>query len=189
MAPSLLCPGLNPVEMVHENPWFRIMLRGSYYTVEYERPQVVVLPILEDSSVIMVRVRRPVIGDTPLELPAGDSNGGETPRTAAMREFAEETGIEIADASRFVPQHPISEMPGRMPVLLNIFRVDVVRSECDSRIAHDEDIVAVEAIPYEDLVTRIANGEIYLSAVMAIISRLLLATCIDQKKLGFCHGK
>ena len=150
------------------------MSRGSYFTIEYERPQVVVLPVLEEQSIVMVRVKRPLIDDCPLELPAGDSVDGETPRMAAMREFSEETGILIEDPLRFSPELPISEMPGRMPVLLSVFRLDLKRSEFDSRNQHDNDIVSVEAISLTEVAQKLINGEIYLSSPIAIISRLLL---------------
>ncbi len=179
-APRILCPELTPIVTVHKNPWFKVLSRGSYYTIEYERPQVVILPILADSSVIMVRVRRPLIGDEPLELPAGDSNDGETPAAAAMREFKEETGIHISDHSRFIPELPISEMPGRIPVLLSIFRVDVTLSEFEGRCPHDDEITTVEAIPFDGLTQRIANGEIYLSSPIAILSRFLLTSCLNK---------
>jgi 8-oxo-dGTP pyrophosphatase MutT (NUDIX family) len=177
--PPLLCPELRPVFLEHLNPWFKVMSRGSYYTMEYERSQVVILPVLEGHSIIMVRVSRPLIHDCPLELPAGDSQYGETPRMAAMREFAEETGINIQDPLRFVADLPISEMPGRMPVLLSVLRVNVSKSEFDSRSRHDNEIVSVEAITLIEVARKLVSGEIYLSSPAAIISRLLLKTCLD----------
>jgi 8-oxo-dGTP pyrophosphatase MutT (NUDIX family) len=172
--PPLLCPELKPVFLAHENAWFRVMSRGTYYTIEYERPQVVILPVMEGRSIIMLRVRRPLLDDCPLELPAGDSLHGETPRMAAMREFAEETGIHIEDPLRFVPDLPVSEMPGRIPVLLSVFRVDLSKPEFESRTQHDNDIVSVEAISFSDAAQKMIDGEIYLSSPVAIISRLLL---------------
>jgi 8-oxo-dGTP pyrophosphatase MutT (NUDIX family) len=179
-APLLLCPDLRPVVLAHENPWFKVMSRGSYYSMEYDRPQVVILPVLEREHVVMVRVRRPLINDFPLELPAGDSQEGETPRMAAMREFVEETGITIRDSLRFMPELPISEMPGRMPVLLSVFRVDLSRSEFDSRLSHDDDIIGVEAISLADVARMIISGEIYLSSPVAILSRLLFKTYFER---------
>jgi len=180
--PPLLCPTLNPVFLAHKNPFFKVMSRGSYYTIEYERPQVVVLPVLEGKSIVVVRVKRPLIGDCPLELPAGDSQKGETPREAAMREFAEETGIHIDDPQRFIPELPVSEMPGRIPVLLSVFRIDLNKPEFDSRLQHDDDIVSVEVISFVDAVQKLISGEIYLSSPVAIISRLLLndISCINK---------
>jgi 8-oxo-dGTP pyrophosphatase MutT (NUDIX family) len=173
-SPPLLCPDLVPVFIAHENPWFKVLSRNSYFTIEYDRPQVVVLPILEGNSVIMVRVRRPLINDDPLEFPAGDSEEGETPRMAAMREFAEETGIVIKDPKRFIPELPISEMPGRIPVLLSVFRIDVTQNEFDVRLCHDKEIISVEIIPFIEATRMLCEGEIYLSSPAAILSRLLL---------------
>lgn len=179
-SPALLCPKLEPVFLAHQNPWFKVMSRGSYYTMEYERPQVVILPILERDSMVMVRVRRPLIDDCPLELPAGDSKHGESPRAAAMREFAEETGIHIEDPLRFVPDLSVSEMPGRMPILLGIFRVDLSRAEFYSRMHHDNEIISVEAIPLADVVRKIVDGELYISSPVAIISRFLFKKYMER---------
>jgi len=183
-APPLLCPDLVPVLPIHRNPWFKVMSRGSYYTIEYDRPQVVVLPILNGDSIIMVRVCRPLIDDFPLELPAGDSMNGETPRLAAMREFIEETGIRIEDPSRFVPELPISEMPGRIPVLLSAFSIEVSQSEFDSRSRHDNEISSVEVLSFTEIARKIVNGEIYLSSPIAIISRLLLKRFLNTPILS-----
>jgi 8-oxo-dGTP pyrophosphatase MutT (NUDIX family) len=173
-SPALLCPELKPVFLVHQNHWFKVMSRGSYFTLEYERPQVVILPILEHDSIVMVRVKRPLMDDCPLELPAGDSSEEETPRAAAMREFSEETGIHIDDSLRFVPELPISEMPGRMPFLLSVFRLDLSKPEFDSRLKHDTDITSIEAVPFAEALRMIVDGEIYLCSPVAIISRFLL---------------
>jgi 8-oxo-dGTP pyrophosphatase MutT (NUDIX family) len=181
-APPLLCPELQPAALVHRNPWFKVMSRESFFTLEYDEPQVVVLPILDNHSIIMVRVRRPVINDTPLELPAGGSANGESPRTAAMREFAEETGVIITDPKRFVPELPLGEMPGRMPVLLSVFRVDVTASEYTARKTHDDEVVSVEAITFGRAIQRIVNGEIYLTSPAAIVARFLFGKASAGKE-------
>jgi len=183
-SPPLMCPELKPVFLAHENPWFRVMSRGSFYALEYERPQVVILPVLEDTSIVMVRVRRPLIDDCPLELPAGDSRSGETPRMAAVREFTEETGIRIENPSRLVPQLPLSEMPGRMPVLLSVFRVDLARPEFDARSDSDDDIVSVEALPLVEAAKKLVTGEIYLSSPAAILSRFFFGTILNKLPSG-----
>lgn len=177
--PELLCAGLQPVAMKHENPWFRILSRGGYYTFEYERPQVAILPIVDNKGIVMVRVLRPVIGDCPLELPAGDSMRGETPRDAAAREFKEETGIVIEDMARFEPELAVSEMPGRNPVLLSVFAVHISKMEFDSRKEHDVDIHSVEVISIPDLAEKIISGEIYVGVPCAILSRFIFRRIIE----------
>lgn len=171
--PPLLCPELTPVLESYRNPWFKVMDRGTYYTLEYDRPQVVILPVVDDGPVVMVRVKRPVINDDPWELPAGDSAAGETLQEAARRELAEETGISIDDLNRFVPVKPISEMPGRIPVLLSVFRINLTRQEYLLRSFPDHEISAVELFSKWDIVKKIVSGEIYLSSPMAILSRYI----------------
>jgi 8-oxo-dGTP pyrophosphatase MutT (NUDIX family) len=109
---------------------------------------------------------------------------GETPRLAAMREFIEETGIRIEDPLRFVPELPISEMPGRIPVLLSAFSIEVSQSEFDSRSRHDNEISSVEVLSFTEIARKIVNGEIYLSSPIAIISRLLLKRFLNTPILS-----
>jgi len=178
--PPLLCPDLQPVREVHRNPWFKIMDRGSYFVLEYDRPQTVILPVVDNSHVLMVRVWRPVISDTPLELPAGDSLDGETPQRAAQREMYEETGILVKDLNRFQPVLPVSEQPGRWPVLLSVFQLGLSMDEYRVRDRFDQEIIALQLIPFPEAKQMIACGEIYLSVPMAIIARFLFEKEISE---------
>src|SRR3972149_4024320 len=90
---EIVCAGLTPAELLHENAWFTVWRRGDYYTTEYRQPQVIVLPIVEDRAVGRARVRRPILDDATLELPAGGSEQAEAPEDSAARELAEEAGI------------------------------------------------------------------------------------------------
>jgi ADP-ribose pyrophosphatase len=53
---------------------------------------VAILPLLDPARVCLVRNRRPVVGETLLEIPAGTLEPPEPPEEAAVRELAEETG-------------------------------------------------------------------------------------------------
>lgn len=171
---EVACPGLTPVRLLHENPWYAVRDRGGYFTVEYHLPQVIVLPIVEERAVVMVRVRRPVIGDATLELPAGCSEAGEMPEAGAARELAEETGIRV-DPQRLVPMPPLAASPNRIPNLLYVYRVDLGLTEFDGRGPHDDEVVEVELLPLDDVVRRIANGSIYVALPVAVIGAYLLA--------------
>ncbi len=172
--PPILCPGLQPVAEVHRNPYFRVMDRGTFFTFEYDTPQVVVLPVVEKESVVLVRVERPLIGDCPLELPAGGAAKGESPREAIRREFGEETGIYIRDAARFCPILPLSEEPGRVPELLSIFRIDLMEDEWLNRGSTDTEIVSVHRMDRAQIREAILSGGIYLSSPLAILARFLM---------------
>jgi ADP-ribose pyrophosphatase len=57
---------------------------------------VVILPLLDDSTVAMIRNQRVAVGQTLWELPAGTLEAGEPPEVCAPRELIEETGYRAA---------------------------------------------------------------------------------------------
>jgi ADP-ribose pyrophosphatase len=164
---------LQPVETLHENSWFALRNRGGFFTVEYHLRQVVVLPVVNSNSVVMVRVKRPVIGDETLELPAGSVESGEEPVSAAARELAEEAGIRVFDVSRYVPMAPIAVSSTRIPKLGYVFRLEVTEQEFAARQPHDSEIHGVERIAIEQLPGMMARGEIYVSVPLAILGIFL----------------
>lgn len=171
MAPQ--CTNLHPVRTVHQNPWFSVRNRGGYYTTEYAQPQVIVLPVVNNRAVVMVRVKRPVIMESTLELPAGGVKAGESPRQGAARELTEETGIQAA-AERFKEMLPIANSPNRNPLLIHIFQVDLQQPEFDRRCAHDHEIDEVVLCDYQEIAAKIFKGEIFVGVPLAILSRFLL---------------
>ena len=171
---GVACADLQPVKTLHENPWFTVRDRGGYYTTEFKQRQVIVLPVIDDSAIIMVRVPRPVLGDSTLELPAGAAEDGEDPVAAIAREFAEETGIAIADRGRFTPMPPLAPSPNRMPNLIYVFRLDLTRAEFDGRGPHDDEVESVECVPLREAARLIASGGIYVAVPVAIIGTYLL---------------
>ena len=169
------CLGLQPVALRHQNPWFGVYDRGGYFTVEYNQPQVIVLAVVDREWVVMVRVKRPVICDTPLELPAGAMEVGESALAGAQRELGEETGIRLTDVTRFCPLPPMCISPTRFPMLLNVVRVDLSREEFDGRAAHDSEISSVVLLGREEVRGGLRTGEIYISVPAAILACHFLA--------------
>lgn len=55
-------------------------------------PAVVILPLLDEQTVVLIRNERFAVGQNLWELPAGTLESGEQPRYCAGRELAEETG-------------------------------------------------------------------------------------------------
>lgn len=170
-----VCPELSPVETLHDNPWFTVRRRGAYYTAEYRMPQVIVLPVVDGEAFVMVRVKRPVLDDITLELPAGGAEEGEVPEFSAARELEEEAGIKISDLSRIIPMPPLATSPNRMPKLVYVFRVDLSRHEFEQRSPHDDEIESVELVPIQEAVRLMTSGGIYVAGIIAIISMYLLS--------------
>lgn len=160
------------VTTVYENEWFKIRNRDNYYSLEYCFPQVVILPLV-NNRILMVKVKRPLIDDEPLELPAGGCCSNETPKKTARRELKEETGIWINCLSRFKALTPISEIPGRSPELLLSFTVRITPKEFENRGDKESEIVEIKLMSYDEIKQAIISGELYLSSTMAIISRHL----------------
>ena len=170
---TLACPELVPVETLHENPWYSVRNRGGFFTVENRLRQVVVLPVVNQDSIAMVRVKRPVINDTPLELPAGALEKDEDAATGAARELLEETGIKVPNLDRFISMAPISVSSTRNPNLSYIFKVDISEKEYVNRQPHDDEIYSVERFAINDLAKKMASGEIYVSLTLAVLGIFL----------------
>ncbi|MFA4828271.1 MAG: NUDIX hydrolase [Thermodesulfovibrionales bacterium] len=167
------CISLVPVETVHQNLWFTVRNRKGYYTIEDNMSQVAILPIVDNEAIIMVRVFRPIIMDNTLEVPAGGAKGTESPVEAAARELSEETGITIGDLSRFEMLPPLIYSL-RSPLLPYIFKIDLTKEEFRSRKAHDNEIMSVECFSFDEIVGKIATGEIYIGLQIAVITRYLI---------------
>jgi 8-oxo-dGTP pyrophosphatase MutT (NUDIX family) len=176
---ELVCTALLPVETLHSNEWFSVCKRGGYYTIEYNQPQVMILPIVDNKAIVMVRVYRPIIDDITLEIPAGGTKENETPIEAAMREFKEETGITINDKNRFEMLPPLVHMP-RSPRLPYYFKVHLSEDEFNNRAAHDNEINSVEYFEYTDILRKIIKGEIFIGLQIAIITRYLLQNAVES---------
>ncbi len=175
------CNSLQPVTTAHINPWFSVRNRGGYFTIEDNSPQVQILPIVENKSIVMVRVYRPVLVDNTLELPAGGAkNQKERPVEAAAREFLEETGILISDLNRFEMLPPLIHM-SRSPVLPYVFQIQLTQHEYDLRKEHDHEISDVVCFSYKEILQKIARGEIYVGPQVAVIMRYLLCNQIIKQ--------
>jgi ADP-ribose pyrophosphatase len=136
-------------------------------------PQVLILPVVDNKALVMVRVKRPVITDATLELPAGGVDEGESPREAARREFREETGLTVPNLRRFEMLPPLVHMP-RSPCMPYIFRVSVTRDQFCRREPHDHEIESVECVDFGTILDMVTNGEIYVGLHVAIIMRFFL---------------
>ena len=67
---------------------------------------VAILPLVDENHVCLLRNRRPVVGETLLEIPAGTLEPGESPDLAGPRELAEETGYQAARWEKLAEFYP-----------------------------------------------------------------------------------
>lgn len=66
---------------------------------------VAVVPVLDDGRVVLVRQYRLPLQRVMLEFPAGKIDPGESTRTCALRELAEETGYRATEVARACDTH------------------------------------------------------------------------------------
>lgn len=73
---------------------------------------VVILPLLDDDTVVLIQNRRPAVDRVLWELPAGTLEPGEDPAVCAARELIEETGYqaaELTELTKFYPSPGVSD--------------------------------------------------------------------------------
>jgi len=142
--------------------------------VEYQSPQVIILPIIEQEYVVLPKVRRQILGGAVWELPAGGVQENEGPEEAALRELGEETGITIPDPSRLLPLDTLVVSPNRLPMFPSIYQVDLSHEEFETRSTHDDEVESVTSFSSDKIREMILSGEIITSITLAILARFLL---------------
>jgi ADP-ribose pyrophosphatase len=78
----------------------------------------VILPLVDDRTVILIRNERVAVGQTLWELPAGTFEPGEDPMVCAARELIEETGYR---AGRLEPLMDLYPSPGICTERMHVF--------------------------------------------------------------------
>lgn len=116
---------------------------------------VVVLPMLDDQTVVLIRNERFAVGQTLWELPAGTLEDGEDPALCAARELLEETGYAAAEVARLIEFYP---SPGFCTELLTAFLArDLAFRGQD---LDDTERITTEAIPLDQSIQMIRDNRI-----------------------------
>ncbi len=122
-----------------------------------------VIPLLPDSRVLMVRQWRYGIESQTLEIPGGVVEPEEDERTAAEREFLEETGYRGSTWRRIGECHPNPAIQNNRTGTWLV--EDLV--QVGEPVGDGEEELEVEAVPLADIPRLIASGEIRHSLVIA----------------------
>ena len=79
---------------------------------------VVLLPLLNSDTVVLIRNTRATVGETLLELPAGTRESAEPPEETAARELMEETGYRAGSLTKV---HEFYSAPGICDELMHLY--------------------------------------------------------------------
>ena len=102
---------------------YQMELNGSdgktYHREVIRHPgAVVLLPLVDPDTVVLIRNHRATVGETLLELPAGTREPDESPKQTAARELIEETGYR---AGNLVDMCEFYSAPGICDELMHLF--------------------------------------------------------------------
>ena len=143
--------------------------------VKYHKKQVIVLPILEDNSIIMPKVKRHILGGATWELPAGGIRNGEAEKVGALRELREERGISIFDISRLKKETTLIVSQNRLPMFPSILSIEVGLDEFKQRGPHGSEVKSVRSFTFDKITEVITTGQIFTSITISILARFLLS--------------
>lgn len=149
------------VETVHRGRLFSVQVltfddgQGQAIRREVVRHPgaVLVLPVLNDSSVIMIRNHRVAVDQELWEFPAGKLEANEEPRHAAARELEEETGYR---AGRLRSLGEFYTSPGFTDELMRVFVAEQL--EFIGQRLEAGEMIEVETVPVSRALEMIADG-------------------------------
>lgn len=138
-------------------------------------PHVQIIPLTDENEIYMIQQYRDVYQKTLLELVAGYIEKDEDPLEGAKRELQEEAGLTANNWQQLTTIHTSANMSSVMHVFL---AKDLTVG--DSKQEEDEEISLVK-MPLEEAVTKVLDGEIFISAYVAAI--LLLDKLMKEGKI------
>ena len=116
---------------------------------------VVILPMLDAHTIVMIRNERFAVGQTLWELPAGTVEPGEDLEVCAGRELTEETGYEATELTRLIEFYP---SPGFCTELMTAYQA--VGLAFKGQNLDETERITPEAIPLTDALQMIRDNRI-----------------------------
>ena len=153
--------------LIFKNPWIKLhedkvrtpsgktMLYSWYESADV----VVVVPFLDDSTLVMIKQYRYPLHKALLEFPAGHIENGENPKDTAVRELAEETCYHFKEIEHVYTYHP---SVSKTRQVVYVFKAkELTKEERVGRLRHEstEDI-KVEKVKVKELAQMITNKKI-----------------------------
>jgi ADP-ribose pyrophosphatase len=116
---------------------------------------VAILPLVDAEHVCLLRNRRPNVGDTLIEIPAGTLEPDELPEQAGPRELAEETGYQAGRWRKLAEFFP---SPGVLSEKTHLYVAEDLTAGA-MRLERDEDLEPF-VVPWNEAVGWALDGTI-----------------------------
>jgi ADP-ribose pyrophosphatase len=116
---------------------------------------VAVVPLLDESHVILIHQYRHAVGSFIWEIPAGTLSEGEEPLDCARRELREETGYDPGSLRKLGEIVPV---PGYADERIHIYLATDLKSA--SQHLDEDEVLDVKAVPLARALAMIDDGEI-----------------------------
>ncbi len=116
---------------------------------------VVLLPLIDRDTVVLIENHRPSVGQTLLELPAGTRELGEPAELTAQRELIEETGYT---AGKLTKLHDFYSAPGICDELMHLYLAEDLSAGQHAREATEQ--IENRITTRQEVVRMMADGSI-----------------------------
>lgn len=141
----------------HENPWWAYKIdrfafpdgrEGEYHYVHTEG-SVMIIPVADDGSLLVVEQHRYLNRRSSLEFPGGSIPAGLGTRDAAQKELSEETGFragELVPIGHFNPYNGVTDEICTVFLATGLTASDAVPDETEDLLLHRLDDAGIDAL-------------------------------------------
>jgi len=154
--------------LIYKNPWIKLhedkvrtpsgktMLYSWYESADV----VVVVPFLDDSTLVMIKQYRYPLHKALLEFPAGHIENGENPKDTAVRELAEETGYHSKEIEYVYAYHPSVSKTRQVVYVFKAKELTTGGKGMGSLRHESTEDIKVEKVKVKELAQMITNKKI-----------------------------
>lgn len=163
------------MEIVYENPWFKVEKHGKMHFVSenQKKNSAAVILFVDDKYLVLVEVFRIAINKMCIETPRGYGVGDESSMAAAIRECEEETGF-IVYPSNIRKLGEMSPNTGMLASTIDLFVATASMSDRLPQFDEDKEISSVIFVEKENISTFIKEKNISDSFLLSGLGLYLL---------------